>query len=59
MGLAFAFHNIKMVQVQIARKRLLTICHQTAKGMEYLALQSFAHRNLAARNCMYELREVT
>ncbi|CAI8006273.1 Fibroblast growth factor receptor 3 [Geodia barretti] len=54
IGFSFGILYIKMVQLQIARKRLLKICHQTAMGMEYLALQRFVHRDLAARNCMID-----
>ena len=35
-----------------ARKQLISMCLQVAKGMSYLVQQNLVHRDLAARNCM-------
>ena len=38
-----------------ARKQLLSMGLQIANGMMYLSEQRFVHRDLATRNCMYDI----
>ena len=40
------------MQIEDVQRRLLDMCNQVAKGMAYLAVKKFVHRDLATRNCM-------
>ena len=40
-------------QVCKTQKRMIAMCLQITKGMEYLTEHKLVHRDLAARNCMY------
>ena len=53
-----AYHNNNsscfgiILQISSAKKLMLGMCVQVAKGLQYLTEQRVVHRDLAARNCM-------
>lgn len=42
-----------MTLQMIIGTKLMDMCYQVAKGMEYLSGRRVVHRDLACRNCMY------
>ena len=50
LGLGLILDGGTLFQIIPARRLLLRMCLEIARGMEYLAEQRFVHRDLAARN---------
>ena len=47
--------NVEEDIILDARKQLLSMCLQIANGMMYLSEKQLVHRDLATRNCMYDM----